>query len=58
MALCGLREGNSAISFPLDMPPVMDNIMFTMEIFVLGGAVLDGKTPLSEESFINTNPIE
>ena len=32
--------------------------MFTMAVYVLGGAVLDGKTPMSEESFNYPTPTE
>ena len=55
-ALCKLREDFSAISFPFDMPPVMEDIMFTVGVSVLAGALLDGKYPMSEESFNNKTP--
>ena len=54
----GLKEGNSTMSLPLDIPLIVDDIMFTMEIYVLGGAKLDGKTPMRDESFKIPTPIE
>ena len=58
MASWRLIEYDSAIYFPLEMPPVMQDIMFTMEFYVLGGAVLNGKNTMSEEYFNNTTPTE
>ena len=57
-ASCGLIQDDAAIYFPLDMPPVVEDIMFTVKVFVLGGAVLGGKTPMSEESFNNPTPTD
>ena len=55
---CGLKEGNSTTYLPLDMPPIVEDIMFTLEIYVLGGEILDGKTHLSEEYFNYPTPTE
>ena len=55
-ASSGFREDGSTIFFPFNMPLVREDIMFSMEVFILGGAVMDGKTHISEESFNNPTP--
>ena len=57
-ALCGLKKGDLAISFPLEMPLVVDDIMFTVVIYVLRGSILDGKTPMRDESFKIPTPTD
>ena len=57
-ASSGLIEDDSKISFPLYIPLVVEDIMFTVVISVLGGEVLDGKTPMSVEYFNNPTPID
>ena len=57
-AFCGLKEDDSPIPFPLGMPLIVEDILFSVEVFVLGGVVLDGKTPMSEEYFNNPNPTD
>ena len=53
-----LRDDDSKISFPLYIPLVVEDIMFTVVISVLGRAVLDGKTPMSVEYFNNRTPTD
>ena len=57
-ASCGLREYDSLVYFPLCMPLVVEDIMFTMEVSILGGAMLDGKSPMSEDYFNNPTPTD
>ena len=51
-----LRDDDSKISFPLYIPLVVEDIIFTVVISILGGAVLDGKNPMSVEYLNNPTP--